>query len=294
MESFLKIAIPGVSFFLTTLVGLDLSTDGLSDLLRRSRALWVGVITPLVVVPLLAWGTVHLFRLPAGLAASFLLTAACPAGTMAGVHAYLARANTALALALVGCSSLLSSLTLPGFLWLFSQGATPAFLFPWKALVLHVTLLLVLPVAIGMTVRRAIPAQVEAYRKPLRGIGATLLLALVAVIVISDPRAFGAGLAVSGPVTLFTLAALLAGDAIGRLGGLAPQDRIAMVLHLPVRNLGIASAIAIGVLQRLEYAAFAAAFFVLQTTLLLLAVAFYPFGRSHGSSNAVGEAPRAG
>lgn len=283
MQSFLRVAIPLVAFFLTGLVGLDMAPRAMVALFHRSRALVVGLVTALVVVPLLAWATVRLFALPDGLAASFLLTAACPAGTMAGVHTYLARANTALSMTLVGCSCILAVVTLPAFLWIFSGGALPAFSMPWRSILGQLAVLIVLPVTLGMLVRRAAPARVLASQRTLRIMGTSALGLLVATVIASDPRSFAAGLGASGPVALFTLAALVVGDAVARLSGLDVDDRIAAVVHLPVRHLGIAAAIAIGVLGRPEYAAFAAAFFVVQTTLLLLAVAFYPFRRLFGT-----------
>jgi BASS family bile acid:Na+ symporter len=282
MESFIRVAIPLVTFFLTALVGLDISPAAVGTLVHRSRALLVGVVSALALVPLLAWGTVHVFSLPRGLVASFLLTAACPAGTMAGVHSYLARANTAVAVTLVGCSCLLAGVSLPVFLWLFSQGDAPSFSLPWMSLIRQVGLLLVLPVALGVLIRRAAPARVDRLRRPLRVLGASALLVLVAIVIASDPRSFAVGLSAWGPVALFTVATLVSGDAIARLCGLDAGERIAVVLHLPIRNLGIATAIAVGVLQRTDYAAFAAAFFFVQTTLMLLAVGVYSFHRARG------------
>jgi len=294
MESFIRVAIPVVTFFLTVLVGLDMSRAAVGTLIHRSRDLMVGVASALALVPLLAWGTVHVFALPRGLAASFLLTAACPTGTMAGVHTYLARGNTAFAVTLVACSCILASVSLPAFLWIFSQGEALSFSPPWLALLRQVALLLVLPVGLGMLIRRAAPGRVDGSRRPLRILGVSAILVLVAIVIASDPRSFAAGLGAWGPVSLFTLATLVSGDAVARLSGLDAGDRIGLVLHLPVRNLGIATAIALGVLHRTDYAAFAAAFFVVQTTILLLAVRFYPFRRPPRVQPEVGDSPHGG
>jgi len=78
-------------------------------------------------------------------------------------------------------------------------------------------------------------------------------------------------------VVVFTALSLLAGEGLGRLLFLEAPDRIAFTFQLPVRNVAAAIVPAASILKRVDYAAFAAAFFVLQTPLLMGVVAVRRF-----------------
>ena len=60
-------------------------------------------------------------------------------------------------------------------------------------------------------------------------------------------------------------------------GGAAAADRFALALALVVRNLGVATAVAVTVLNRTEFAVFAAAYFVAQVPLVVAAAAWFRF-----------------
>jgi predicted Na+-dependent transporter len=68
--------------------------------------------------------------------------------------------------------------------------------------------------------------------------------------------------------------AMACGWAIGRFMGLKRSDSITFAILFPVRNIALATAIAVSLMGRLEYAAFATAYFLSEAFLLLGAVVF--------------------
>ncbi len=64
-----------------------------------------------------------------------------------------------------------------------------------------------------------------------------------------------------------------AGLAFGRLLRLSQEDRVTVGIGFAVRNVALASAIAITLLNRIEYAAFAVVYFLTEVPLLLGVVA---------------------
>lgn len=268
MARFLQIAIPAVSFVLMGLVGLSLTVDGLAAALRNRRALGAGIVFPWLLSPLLGWLCVRLVPLPGDLQLGLLLVAACPVGGIANVHALLARANGNLSVTLTAISCLLSWGLTPAILRLLS--ASPAAAVPLGTVVLQVGLLLILPALLGLAIRRRMDLGSAESERLLARIGTAGVSMLLVLAILSSPGGFAEALRLLAlPVVAFTLAALAAGAGLGRLFRLGPDDRVALVFQFPAKNLSVASVLAVTVLGRLEFAAFGAAFFLLQTPLLL-------------------------
>jgi len=275
MAQALRIAIPLISFVLVTLVGLSLTKESFAISLRNRRALLGGLLFPWLVVPLLGLMTAALLPMSPDFRLGFLLLAACPTGGMANLYCLLARAPVALSLTLTTASCLLSWAGTPALLWLFSRTSpglsAPAV--PAGVILLQAGLMLALPAALGMALRwkfEGAVARREAWLGRLGLCGVALLLALA---IASSPRNFTKSLGeAAAPVALFTLGAFAGGEALGRLLRLDRDDRFALTQQFVVRNLAVATVISVNFLGKTEYAAFAAAYFCLQTPLLLVAV----------------------
>lgn len=277
MEQAVKVVLIVVTFGLMVLVGLDLTPQSLRAALGRRRALLAGLVAPWILVPPLILGLVRLLHPAQDVEAVLLLLAACPTGGMANFHAYLARANTALAVTLTTFSCLGASATLPALLWVYSRfsSTVAAFALPPIVLITNVVGLLIVPALIGLGVRRRWPDAVARLEKPLQRIGGVALLVLLGLAGGVKPGVFIAGLGASGPLVLFTVICLAVGFSLTRLAKLSPSEGFAVTMQLPVRNLAIASVIALNLLRKPEYAALASAFFIVQTALLLGAVAVF-------------------
>ncbi len=74
--------------------------------------------------------------------------------------------------------------------------------------------------------------------------------------------------------------ALLAGLAPGRFLQLSKEDRVTVGIGFAVRNVALALAVAITLLNHIEYAVFAIVYFLTEVPLLLGVVAVYRCGRA--------------
>ncbi len=79
---------------------------------------------------------------------------------------------------------------------------------------------------------------------------------------------------------LFLGLALLSGWAFSKGLRLAAGDRFTLTVSFGVRNVGLATATAVTLLDRVEYAGFATVYFVLEVPLLLALAAAYRRGSS--------------
>ncbi len=290
LQAVVAIAVPVLVFLTMVIVGLQLTAPDFRRVLRQPLLLTFAAVGQLLVLPLLALGLVRLLEPAPDIEAGILLVAVCPSGTAAGFYAYLGRANAALAIALTVLSCFTAVPAMPLWLAAFraSHDAPAAFDVPVPVLAGHLLLLLFLPVLLGMLVRRRRPLLAQRHEQGLLRVSLAALAALVAFILFQElERFFDALPGILLAVTALTLVTLLTGLGLGWAGGAAAGDRFALALSLVVRNLGIATAVAVTVLDRTEFAVFAAAYFVAQVPLVVAAVALFRFRTMPGPAAVV-------
>ena len=141
-------------------LGLTLTGADFRRLLSDPKAVGVGVLCQVVVIPMLAFGLAVLTAIPAYFAVGLMIIAACPGGVTSNLLTHLARGDTALSVSLTAIVSLAGAFTLPlvvnfALFWFVDANKTADFsLFGMIFAVLSVT---TLPLVIGMSVRRTWP-----------------------------------------------------------------------------------------------------------------------------------------
>jgi len=285
MEPFVDTAIPIVTFLMMIAVGHGLTVSDLFRSVTDLRAVVTATLGQLILLPLIATVLVLVFNPAPAIIAGLVLVAACPGGTISNFYTCLAKANSALSLTLTAISCLLSFVTLPvlvafGFrFWLDDQ---PDIEVPMTVLVFQLLLLVALPTCLGMILRRWRPAATERRDLALRRVSLISLVTLVVYIAYDQRAAMTSAL---GQLTLvavvFTLLAMAAGFSLAWVTGRSPVDRLTYLIEFPCRNLALALVVAVTVLDRPEFAAFATVLLLIQALFMLSVVAF--LRRDHSS-----------
>ncbi len=280
MPSLLDVIILAVTVMIMAAAGLNLETAQLRQLGRRRAVLPAVLAAQAVLMPLLGLALVYILPLPHSLRAGILLVAACPVGNVVNLYVLLAAADLPLSLAVNALSCLLSAgtmaLVFQGYAWIL--GEPFAFAVPPGRLVAGMVLLVALPVLAGMAVRRYRPILAGRLDRPLRAAslaGVVLLLGLVLGTQGAQvPRAEWIGTAAAA--LAFTGAAMLLGLGFGQALRLGGREPFTVGLLFATRNVGLALTLAVAMLGRLDYAVFAAVYFLAETPLLLGASILYP------------------
>jgi bile acid:Na+ symporter, BASS family len=281
MKAFLDVAIPAVTVALTVVVGLDLSPADFDRVRRQPATVAAGLLGPLVLLPPIALGLNALFRPSPAAQAGLLLIASCPVGGISNTYNYLAGASTALSVTLTAASCLAAVATMPLLTRLFelALGRPFGFEVPATTLVVQLLVLLVVPVALGMAIRRWAPAFAVRNRRIFRLAAFAALAALIAFVVVAQREDFAREIPRVAPLAAaLVVVAMAAGMLVASVLHAGRSDRFTLALEFGTRNVAIASAIAITVLGRLEFAVFAAIYFVTEAPIALVAVFLFRRG----------------
>ena len=163
-------------------LGLSLTTDDFARVAKHPKAVAIALVCQILVLPVICFGLVQLFDLPPILAVGMMLLAASPGGTTANLYSHLFRGDVALNISLTAINSVLAVFTLPivvnlAIAYFVPDGDRVGLQFQKT---LEVFAIVLLPVVIGMLIRRWRPAFAQRMDKPVR-IGSAVILALVIV-----------------------------------------------------------------------------------------------------------------
>lgn len=253
-------------------LGLDLTLEDFRRVARTPRAAAIALACQIVLLPVVCFALVKAFGLSPVLAVGFLILAASPGGTTANLLSHLFRGDVALNISLTAINSVLSLATLPLItnfaLQHFGLGDTVKMPFDE---VVKVFAIILVPVAIGMVVRRLAPGFAEAMERPVRILSAIILAVLVVAIMIDQRDILGQAFRDAGVVAaIFCSISLLAGYYIPRALGIRAEQAIASSMEVGVHNSVLAIVIAVEVLESVAMSVPAAIYSLLMYPLAVL------------------------
>jgi bile acid:Na+ symporter, BASS family len=278
MKAILDFGVLGVFVLMMGAVGMELEGRHFRAVARRKGLLLLTLVAQAVALPALGFGLTRAMALPPHISAGILLLAACPMGDIANVYTLLARANVALSVAVNALSLLLSVGTMAVVFEAYDHllGARFVFAVPTPALLGRLLLTLVLPVLAGISLRHLAPGFAEKHAKSVHRASLGGIACLLLYVMVTQRQQLAAEWQQTALVAAaFMGLALLTGLAFGRLLRLSKEDSVTVGIGFAVRNVGLASAIAITLLNHIEYAVFAVVYFLTEVPLLLGVVAAY-------------------
>ncbi|MFD3706375.1 bile acid:sodium symporter family protein [Nocardia sp. NPDC058658] len=256
-------------------LGLSLTGADFARIAKTPRVVAIALVCQLLVLPVVAFGLVLLFDLSPILAVGMMLLAASPGGTTANLFSHLFRGDVALNVSLTAVNSIIAVVTVPlvtnfaiGY---FEPAGEEASVGLQLGKVIQVFAIVLVPVGLGMLVRRWSAEFADRMDKPVRiGSAITLLLVILGTIA-SEYDTLTDSLADVGAITVvFCLISLTAGYYLPRLLGVADRQAIACSFEVGIHNSTIAITIAISVLDSTEMAIPAAVYGILMFPLAAL------------------------
>jgi len=223
-------------------MGLTLRLHDFRIVFSRPKDVIIGCMAQFTVMPLLAWLLSRLFALDDALSLGVVLVGCCPGGTASNVITYLAKGDLALSVGMTGVSTLLAPVMTPLLTWLLAGEHINVDV---ASMFLSILWVVILPIVLGVTVKRLWPRFTEQATDYLPAIS-TLAIAAIVMIVIaaSADKLLVGGWLIVIVVMLHNVSGLAVGYTIGRLLGMSPAKRKAISIEVGMQNSGLASSLA--------------------------------------------------
>ncbi len=256
-------------------LGLSLTIEDFRRIGQRPKPVAIALAAQLLLLPLVCFGLVTAFDLDPILAVGMMLLAASPGGTTANLFSHLFRGDVALNVTLTAVNSVIAVVTLPVVVNLSiahfdpAEGGDVGLQLTKTAQVFAIVLV---PVAIGMLVRRSSPGFADSADKPVRIASAVVLALVIGGALLAERENLADYLADIGlPATLFCALSLTLGYVLPRLAGVDERQSLSSAFEVGIHNSTLAIAVAISVLDSETLAVPAAVYGVLMFPLALVA-----------------------
>ncbi|MCO4745655.1 MAG: bile acid:sodium symporter family protein [Proteobacteria bacterium] len=263
-------------------LGLGLVRDDFSRIAASPRAVAVGSIAQLLLLPALGFLAAAVFGLGPELAVGLVLVTACPGGAHSNLFSNLAGGDTALSVSLTALSGLVTILSIPLWMWLAASafGAGDLVQLPVLATMGQIFAVVAVPLALGMLIR----AQSEVWARHLEAVVKTFAVLLLLLIVVGSVAKQADQVAeyareVGAAVFVLHIAGMVSGFGLAIAAGLSRQQHITIALEVGVQNSALAVGIAMTLLGNTAIAVPAIVYSLLvygtSTALLIFARAIY-------------------
>jgi len=226
-------------------LGMTLTRADFRRVFVAPRGVLIGMLNLALISPLLAFAMAELFDLPPELAVGLVLLGASPGGMMANMLTHLSRGDTALSVTMTAVSSVGAAVTVPLFLALSTDhfGAEvgdPSML----GVVARVLAIAIVPVAIGMELRRRRPQRVEAVYPRVRRVSFSLFAIVVLGAIVSEHDTVREHMAeVAAAALALNVTAMALSFTISKLARLDERQAAAIALELGIHNSALAIAV---------------------------------------------------
>lgn len=245
--------IPVCLFLIMLGMGLSLVADDFRRVVAYPKAVAIGLLCQLVVLPLVAFGLANVMPLTPELAVGVMLLAVCPGGTTSNLYAHLGRGDVALSVTLTAVASMVTVFTIPFIIngaLIHFMGETEQLSLPVAKTMASLVALTVIPISLGMLIRRWRPAFAIAVEQRVKYFAVIFLVLLIAFLVYQQFDVFLDAMLSAGPVALLlNLSTMAIGYYSARAFALNRPQSISVTLEVGLQNSSLSMVLALGLLN---------------------------------------------
>lgn len=239
-------------------MGLSLVIDDFKRIFVYPKAILVGLVNQMILLPLIGFGIVALFPVSPEIAIGIMILSACPGGPTSNLIAHLAKGDTALSVTLTALSSFITILTIPfivNFALVHFQEEGQIIRLDVIDSITQIFVIIIVPIVIGMLIRRYREGFALKMERPVR-IASAFVLALVIVgIVIKEKENFVSYFQQAGIVALLlNVSTMLVGYFSARLFRITGRRSISISIESGIQNGTLAISVAVVLLGSTEFA----------------------------------------
>ncbi|HSV97769.1 MAG TPA: bile acid:sodium symporter family protein [Spirochaetota bacterium] len=251
LDRIFKISIVLMLFFVMLGMGLTLTMKDFKIVFQKPKGMLAGAFLQWAIMPLVAVGlgrALGFYEAFPFVFVGMVLIAVSPGGVTSNLMTYYAKGDLALSISLTSFSTVLSIFFTPLLLTVYCAHV-PEVSIPVKMVIQTIIILVIVPLAVGMSVRNRWPNFATKATPFFSALGVIALLFLIGAGLLGNLDMFSDteryGFAFYTMVFVLTLMGMLLGAVIPKLIGINNYQTRAISLETGLRNASLAMAIAL-------------------------------------------------
>ncbi len=258
MDNISTIVLAGSLIIIMLGMGLSLVIEDFKRIFVYPKAVIIGLTNQILVLPILGFVLASVLPVPAEIAIGIMILAACPGGATSNLICHLAKGNIALSVTLTAISSFVSILTIP-FIVNF---ALTHFLNEGQVIkldvintIIQILVITVIPVCIGMLIRRYRKGFALKMEKPVRIASGVVMILVIVGITLKEKDNFVSYFQQAGLAALsLNVITMVFGYYSAKIFKIKDQSAVSIAIESGIQNGTLAITIAVVLLNTTSYA----------------------------------------
>lgn len=256
---FQTIIIPFGLFLIMMGLGLTLSIDDILRVIIMPKAVLIGLTGQLILLPAVAFLLAYSLNTAPVIAIGLVLLSACPGGITSNAYVFASRGDIALSVTLTTIASLFTVFTMPLIVWIgltvFADSSNIVDV-PVSGMMRSLAQLTILPIIIGMVIRKFKPAFAVKMVEPVRKMAIAILIMVIITNTWFSIETLKLYIVQAGVAALLlNVICMSMGYGMSRLGKLNTDQTISITYEVGLQNLSLALVLANTILGMPDYAA---------------------------------------
>jgi BASS family bile acid:Na+ symporter len=260
-SNWVLVLIPLSVFVIMICVGTSISVTDFKRLVLQPKATITGIVGQIIFLPVMGFIVAATVTDDLVTRIGIVLLSACPGGQLSNTFVYLARANPSLSVTLTAINGMLALITTPAIAILgirFFAGEHTDIDLPVLKTIAQIFVLAILPVGIGMWIRKQFPVFSTRQRQSQANLIAFILLIFhMSLVIFTNFGQIQQSIEVMLlPAVLFALAAMSIGYVSASLMKLDHDTKFTIGIEVGLQNVVLAVLISQVLMRRPEFSLF--------------------------------------
>lgn len=240
-------------------MGIALIPSDFTRVLKSPKVILIGLTNQLVFLPIVGFLLAIVFNLNPAMAVGLMILASCPGGPPSNLITQICKGNIALSVTLTAIASVLSVFTIPFILFYvleyFGTNTNVTIKLPILDIIFQIMVITIIPITIGMLIRRFNTKFAIRMEKPMRIISTVFFMLVFLAVLAANFNLITNAMKGVGLVTLlFNLITMGLGYLTARLFKLNLKNVISIAVESGIQNGALAFVIATSILNNVEMA----------------------------------------
>lgn len=238
-------------------MGMTLIITDFTRIIKYPRAILIGLTNQLIFLPIIGFLLAITFNLNPTMAVGLMILASCPGGPTSNLITQVCKGNIALSVTLTAIASIVSILTIPFILSYaleyFGSNTDVTIKLPIIDTILQIMVITVIPISIGMLIRKHKTNFAKRMEKPMRTASTIIFILVFIAVLAANAEKLIDGMKEAGFVTLaLNIATMGLGYLSARLFKLNLKNTISVTIESGIQNGTLALVIATSILNNVE------------------------------------------